>query len=185
MPLRNGNEYLVAHKCQKCLKFYSNAEFDYLCSGCSPNFKRETPDYTERKAQLEGWLMAKTLPPGDKKMTSIIKRAARNDMLLLTILRQLCSGGYLLRSEFALSLLGGVKRGHIVAPFVCDWWNIRTDMGWPSYLVCYYGDFDNKIPPKCPPRGPRGMLHCTETVGLYQFSRKAGLSPGPCCVELK
>ena len=72
MPLRNGNEYLVAHKCQKCLKFYSNAEFDYLCSGCSPNFKRETPDYTERKAQLEGWLMANTLPPGDKKMTSII-----------------------------------------------------------------------------------------------------------------
>ena len=170
MPLRSGNEYLPAHKCQKCLKFYSHEAFGHLCSRCSPDFKSDTPDYAERKAQLEGWIMAKTV--NDKKIESILKRAASNDLLLLTVLRQVRSRGYLLRSEFALSLLGGVRRGHIVAPFVCDWWNIRCDLGWPSYLVCYYGDFDNKIPPKCPPRGPRGMLHCTETMGLG----KAGLA---------
>ena len=73
MPLRSGKEYLVAHKCQKCLKYYSNAELDYLCSGCSPNFKGDTPDYKERKAQLEGWIMAKTLPPKDK-ILSILKK---------------------------------------------------------------------------------------------------------------
>ena len=81
MPLRSGNEYLVAHKCQKCLKYYSNAELDYLCSGCSPNFKGDTPDYKERKAQLEGWIMAKTLPPKDK-ILSILKKCDCDDPLL-------------------------------------------------------------------------------------------------------
>jgi len=184
MPLRSGNEYLVAHKCQKCFKFYSNEELGFLCSGCSPDFKSDAPDYTERKAQLEGWTMAKTLSPGHK-ILSILRKCGRDNLLLLDCLKKLRARGLLLRSEFALSLLGGVRRGHIVAPFVCDWWNIRMDMGWPSYLVCYYGDFNNKIPPKCPPRGPRGMLYCTETVDLYQFFRKPGLSPGLYCVELK
>ena len=109
--------------------------------------------------------MAKTLPPKDK-ILSILKKCDCEDLLLLDCLKQIRAHGLLLRSEFAKTLLDGVRRGHIVAPFVCDWWNIRVDMGWPSYLVCYYGDFDNKIPPKCPPRVPRGVLYCTETMGL-------------------
>ena len=166
MPLRSGNEYLPAHKCQKCLKFYSNVEFAYLCSACSPDFKSDTPDYTERKARLEGWVLAQTLPVGGKILSCLKKCGDQGDLLLLECLKELRSRGKLLQAAFALSLLGGVRRGHIVASFVCDWWNIRQDLGWPSYLVCYYGDYDNKIPPKCPPRGPRGMLHCVETMGL-------------------
>ena len=95
------------------------------------------------------------------------------------MLRQLRAHGYLLRSEFALTLMGGVRRGHILGPFVCDWWNIRTDKGWPSYMSCYYGDFDNKIPPKFPPRPPRGMLSCTETASLM-YGGAAGLLPPTC-----
>ena len=164
MPLRNGKEYLVSHRCQKCLKYYSNEQFGFRCSWCSPDFKHEIPDYTERNAQLVGWIMAKTLNPRDRIM-SIVKKVS-NDFILLAVLKKMRTRGYLLSAEVALSLLGGVRRGHIVTPFVCDWWNIRTDMGWPGYLVCYYGDFDNKIPPKCPPRPPRMMLFCTETMGL-------------------
>jgi hypothetical protein len=166
MPLRSGKEYLVPHRCQKCIKYYSNEKFGFLCSVCSPDFHRDVPNYAEREAKLETWVEERTVE--DKRIISIVKKAAtHSDGLLLSILKRIRLGGLLLRSKVALELLGGVRRGHVITPFVCDWWNIRTDMGWPSYLVCYYGNFDNKNLPPYPPRCSNPMLYCTETRNYF------------------
>ena len=174
MPLRSGKEYLKPHKCNGCCKYYSYEKFGYKCSECSPLFKKvETND--QRREKLEAYIQKHTVTPDNKQLYSLIEYGAKKtDLLLFVYLLHLRRNGYFLKAEHACKMVegGGVCRGHIVAAHVGDWWNIQTCLGWPPYLVCYYGDFDNKKLPKYPPRMPRHVLHCTETIPMLDFLKR-------------
>ena len=181
MPLRSGRRYLTAHKCQKCLKFYSHTKFDYKCSycfnGCEPG--PYSPS-VETLAAAEEWVKNNTIDPANplhSKYVSLVKRGAQmGNFILLAVLRNLRDEeGKFLRASHALELFRmceSTQRGHVVGSYVADWWNIRTQSAggeWPSYVVCYYGDFDSPYVPKMPPRPPRATLNCLETMGILRF----------------
>ena len=182
MPLRNGKEYLIAHRCQKCNKFYSHKLYDYKCSACAG--AAPPPPSTEQSPELLEWVNKNTVDrrlPGCNAFLTQLKRMDTTRLFaLLRLLRQ--RRGLLLKAEDALTLLeynNSVERGHAVAASVADWWNIKTrDVGgnWSPYLVCYYGKFDDKFPPrKLPPRPPRMVLSCSNTSHLL------GYLPPPLC----
>ena len=183
MPTRSGRRYLKPHTCQKCQKFYSYLEFGYKCSYCD----RGKPDpycpSEERLAAVAQWVKENTIDPTDpahSKYVSLMKHGAMmGNLVLLAVLRNLRDEeGKLLRATHAIELFnmtGTVQRGHVIGSHIADWWNIRTgSVGgvWPSYVVCYYGDFDSPYVPKMPPRPPRATLNCLETMGILRFLPK-------------
>lgn len=187
MPLRSGKSYLKPHRCQACHKFYSYSEFGYQCSYC---FKGcDTGPYCPSEERLKAaaaWVDANTINPSDplhSKYVALLKHASRmGNLILLAVLRNLRGEeGKLLRSSHAKELFemcGSVQRGHVIGSHIADWWNIRTQSAggeWPSYVVCYYGDFDSPYVPRMPPRPPRTMLNCTETTGLLRFLPKENI----------
>ena len=46
------------------------------------------------------------------------------------------------------------KIKHILTSMVGDWWNINSTNGWESFLVCYYGNFNDDIDINHPLRKP-------------------------------
>ena len=173
MPLRNGKEYLIPHRCQKCNKFYSHELFSYKCSACA-GVAPPLPS-TEQSPELLEWVKKNTLdsskPYGRRFLTQLKRMDTQRLFVILYQLRR--CGRQLLKAEDALTLLedqNNITRGHVVASAVADWWNIKTSHAggnWFGYLVCYYGNFDAKFPPrKLPPRPPHAMLSCSNTSHL-------------------
>jgi len=188
MPLRSGRRYLKSHRCQVCRKFYSYSEFDYKCSYCFKGTDGPGPycPSAERMAAAEHWVKENTIDPTNpqhSKYVTVLNGAARmGNFILLAVLRSLHrEEGKLLRSTHAKQLFemcGSVQRGHVIGSHIADWWNIRTPSAggeWPSYVVCYYGDFDSPYIPRMPARPPRAMLNCTETMGLLRFMPKENI----------
>ena len=108
MPLRSGRRYLMAHKCQGCLKFYSHAKYKYKCSYC---FNGGGPGpycpSAETLAVAEEWVNNNTINPTDplhSKYVSLIKHGAMmGNLVLLAVLRNLRDEeGKLLRASHAL-----------------------------------------------------------------------------------
>ena len=176
MPLRNGKEYLIPHRCQKCRRFYSHAIFNYTCSSCAG--AAPLPPATEQSPELLEWVKKNTVDRSVPSNNAFLIQLQRMDterlFVILGLLRH--HRRVLLKAEDALTLLeynNSVARGHVVATAVADWWNIKTrdvDGNWPAYLVCYYGNFDNKFPPrKLPPRPPRMLLSCSNTTHLLNL----------------
>jgi hypothetical protein len=175
MPLRSGKNYLISHRCPECNKFYSHEHFGYKCSVCSGN-SPELPRIEPTPELLE-WVKKNTVdsskPAGNSFLTQLKRMDNTRLFIVLRGLRR--QGRLLLKSEDALLLLedqNNVTRGHVVASAVADWWNIKTRYvggSWFGYLVCYYGNFDSKYPPRqLPPRYPNEMLSCTNTSHLLQ-----------------
>ena len=175
MPLRNGKQYLTPHRCLKCKKFYSHELFGYKCSSCAG--AGQAPPRTDPSPELLEWVNKKTVDRSDPRANTLLNQLKRMDTRrLFVILRHLRMKGLLLKSEDALTLLedqNNVPRGHVVASAVADWWNIKTRSAggnWFSYLVCYYGNFDSKYPPRnLPPRPPNPMLSCSNTNHLLNL----------------
>lgn len=181
MTTRSGKRYLPGYMCHTCHKFWGHEVFDFKCSHCATNGARPKPimGATERLARLEEWILTqKIIDPNHsdgKKLLSSLKRMGT--IRLYLILQTFKRKGYLLRAEDARELLehGCVTCGHVIASCVIDWWNIKTASAggnWPSYLVCYYGDYDAPPPKNMPPRGPRSMLSCTETIRLRETTER-------------
>ena len=190
MPLRNGKKYLIPWICRKCNKFYGHKIYDYNCSHCTTNENRVIPVDLEtlnavRRTQLANYVKNKTIDTNTSLGTKIIQLLKRvNTMHLYQLLTCLRVKGKFLHSRDELDILqDGVygARGHIIAAHVLDWWNIRTRSAggeWQSHLVCYYGDFDSKMVPKFPPRPPRNVLSCTETMPILNRD----FTPIPCAL---
>ncbi len=175
MPTRSGKAYLIPWKCRVCRKYYGHKCFGYKCSECSGAGIMKGMRLAEegRRLALFGWVKAVTLNPDFEAGVKILRllQAQADIRLLYGCLKLVRDSGRLLRAHEGLWLLGDqggyVARGHVIASFVADWWNIKTQLGWPSYLVCYYGNFDDeRLPRRCPPRPPNALLSCTETAGL-------------------
>lgn len=172
MPLRNGKEYLIPHRCQKCRRFYSHAIFNYTCSSCAG--AAPLPPATEQSPELLEWVKKNTVDRSQQGANAFLTQLKRMDTTrLFVILHQLRQRGHFLKAKDALTLLedqNNITRGHVVASSVADWWNIKTSHAggnWYGYLVCYYGNFDCKFPPRrLPPRPPRALLSCTNTSHL-------------------
>ena len=167
-----------------------------MCSHCTTNKHRIIPiDFDSlnaaRLVQLDQVIKNNTIDSAlqhNKHLLQFIKKKNnRNLYRFLTLLRK---RGQFLRSTDAFDMFieyGGVARGHIIAAHVFDWWNIRTRSAggeWPSYLVCYYGDFDSKVLPKCPPRPPRQMLECSETTHIIRNTNPPPSCPSSCAFTL-
>jgi len=175
MPLRNGKKYLISHHCQKCHTFYSHELYDYTCSYCAGH--APTTPRTDPSPELIEWVEKNTLDKSNQPAATFLTQLKRIDnSRLFIILSKLRQREQLLKADDALTLLedqNNITRGHIVASSVADWWNIKTrDVGgnWFGYLVCYYGNFDSKFPPrKLPPRPPHALLSCTNTLHLFNF----------------
>jgi len=181
MPTRSGKEYLIPWLCRACDEYYGHKQFGFRCSRCGG------PDTTAQKAEelaarreaLAGWLhqrcLNSSLPEGQALLRFLRERCT---VQLFACLRVVRDSGRLLRARDALQLIdgqrGNVARGHVVASNVADWWNIKTSHAggdWPSYLVCYYGDFDaDRLPRALPPRPPHALLSCTETTTLHTLA---------------
>ena len=174
MPLRNGKPYLTPHRCQKCHLFYSHEMFNYTCSYCAGHAPATPP--TDPSPELLEWVKKNTLDKSNTSNSFLTQLKRMNNTRLFIILHKLRQLGLFLKAEDALTLLedqNNITRGHIVASSVADWWNIKTrDVGgdWFGYLVCYYGNYDSKFPPrKMPPRPPHALLSCTNTSHLFNF----------------
>lgn len=176
MPTRSGKRYLVAHLCQKCSTFYSHDVFGHLCSNCAGVIKTTKIPRPEFVARAAEWVKANTMDPDNVKYAAFLRGASRmgTTILYATLKGLREEEGLLLRASHAYKLFcdnGTVRRGHILGAHIGDWWNIRTKSAggeWPSYVVCYYGDWDSPSVPAMPPRGPRALLSCTETTGLQR-----------------
>ena len=168
MPLRSGKEYLVSHKCV-CGKFYSNRQFEYKCSECFGLLVKDNylgPE--EFTAKCDEW--AKNNVILDQVVRNMVTKCAmlRRDELLLDMLSMVkLSCSKLISSEFGVALYRcypSLRRGHIVASFVADWWNINSNTtDWPAHLSCYYGNFNEPLrmwngKTKIPPRMPNSMI---------------------------
>jgi hypothetical protein len=175
MPLRNGKEYLIPHRCLKCKKFYSHELFGYKCSSCAG--AAPLPPATEPSPELLEWVNKHTVDRNNTGANAFLTQLKRMDTRrLFVILYQLRLRGQFLKAEDALTLLedqNNITRGHVVASAVADWWNIKTRSAggnWFGYLVCYYGNYDDKYPPrKLPPRPPHAMLSCSNTSHLLNL----------------
>ena len=181
MATRSGKRYLPPYKCATCQTFWGHEIYDFKCSHCATNGMNPIPppSIESRIEQLDQWVSTrKIIDPNYADGKKILRNCKKMcNMRLFILIQTFKSKGYLLKSEDALELIecGGVTRGHIVASCVIDWWNIKTANAggkWPSYLVCYYGDFDAPPPRNTPPRGPRSMLSCIETNNLQRATER-------------
>ena len=170
MPLRNGKEYLISHKCSQCKKFYSNEKFEYQCSECFGFL--ESDNYLnaeEFKNLCDKWAADNTIR--DDNIIRLLKRAARvgQDELLLSILKLVKEEtNKFITAKFALKLyknFPSLRRGHVVASYVADWWNINSiiEKEWPQHLVCYYGNYNEPLERRqnvvIPPRYPNKIIN--------------------------
>jgi len=177
MPLRNGKQYLLPWKCQKCNIFYGHKIYNYNCSHCSNNnlSLNSQINNEERKLALNKWIKTYSLDynkASDKKILGLIK-SITNNSILYKVLNGLRNIRLFLRSTDAINLINNRPydnaRCHIITAHVIDWWNIKTTRAlgeWEDYLVCYYGNFDSQYLPKMPPRFPRTVLYCTSTSSI-------------------
>lgn len=182
MTTRSGKSYLPPHICRKCKEFYGYEAFEWQCSFCSGHAPPEL-DVKVREAACAEWVRENTLAgKGAKQGKALRKSLARlSDPVLYSILALLKKKGIYLAAADAVKLLGSIRRGHIVASAVGDWWNIKTAHvggAWPSYLVCYYGQFDSSFYPVHPKPRNREILHCTETASL-RLLHLPGAPPAP------
>ena len=103
----------------------------------------------EREEVSKLWLPLKTVQQTDLRCMGMLRAASKmGAFTLLAVLRHLRkTTGKLLQAAHARELWRvneTVQRGHIIAAYVADWWNIRTRSAggdWPSYLVCYWYAF--------------------------------------------
>jgi hypothetical protein len=179
MPLRNGKEYLLPFTCPTCENFIAHEVFGFRCSACSitdvkpPPVQYQDPAWL---ARLKEWVDNNTFDGDTLHARTIFKLLEKqSDINCYRVLHAFRRHGVLLKASDALKLIRagcGVRRGHIIASCVRDWWNIKTARvggEWPSYLTCYYGRFDSPWVPTTLPVPARGMLSCTETMGLERI----------------
>jgi len=150
-----------------CSKFYSNEKFNFKCSECYGLFDKT--NYIEKEnfiTKCNEWVQANTVQ--NSKIIGLLKRAGAstgNELMFNIISYVKEEKGLYISSDLGLELYKmnpTQQRGHIVASFIADWWNINSKLTeWPAYLSCYYGNFneslevcfmDNRrnIPPRLP-----------------------------------
>ena len=156
--------------------------YGFYCSHCTTNTPIGNIGILNEQHQLalKKWVDERTLNRNDElenKVFNLLKKTrSRNLMAVLTLLK---TKGQYLKSSDALELIENsseIARCHIITAHVLDYWNIKTKRvggNWPSYLVCYYGNYDSPSLPKIASICPRNVLYCTETAPILNSMQAA------------
>ena len=158
MYTRSGLAYLEPYKCVKCGIYYGSDIYRKQCSACFGITKSND----ELVKECDTWASSQVMSYGYLSALRGIVRT-RNEQLIYNTVKEFKKAGerwILSKDALTFFLMNPTNTmGHLFASITIDWWNINSKTTlWPSYLSCYYGNFNEPISgSNVPPRMPNNL----------------------------